>query len=106
MHRPAFHEIDIGGERFAVVQLTVTEEAGTFRSHFDNLAPVAVMDSAGGEMVCCPGAIHLIAPGDRVAVIGTHDELERKRLWSSPGPSTRRPVGPTVAPDSPATTDP
>jgi Trk K+ transport system NAD-binding subunit len=71
------HEIDIGGERFAVVQLTVTEEAGTFRSHFDNLAPVAVVDSVSGEMECCPGRDHLIAPGDRVAVIGTPDELER-----------------------------
>jgi Trk K+ transport system NAD-binding subunit len=74
------HEIELAGERFAVVQLTVSEAYGynrTFRSHFGNLAPVAVIPSGGGEMACCPGRDHPVAPGDRVAVIGTADELDR-----------------------------
>jgi Trk K+ transport system NAD-binding subunit len=74
------HEIEIGGERFAVVQLTVSEEAGyhkTFRSHFGTLAPVAVIPADGADMACCPGRDHPVAPGDRVAVLGTIDELER-----------------------------
>jgi Trk K+ transport system NAD-binding subunit len=78
--RQPSHEIDIGGVRFAVVQCTVTEGDGmdkTFRGHFGSLAPVAVIPSAGGEMACCPGRDHLVEPGDRVAVIGTQDELDR-----------------------------
>jgi Trk K+ transport system NAD-binding subunit len=74
------HEIEIGGERFAVVQLTVREEAGyheTFRSHFGSLAPVAVIPADGADMACCPGRDHPVAPGDRVAVLGTIEELER-----------------------------
>jgi Trk K+ transport system NAD-binding subunit len=74
------HEIDLGGERFAVVQLTVSGDEGyhqTFRGHFGNLAPVAVIPADGGEMACCPGRDHPVAPGDRVAVIGTKEELDR-----------------------------
>ena len=74
------HEIDLGGQRFAVVQLTVSEQVGyrnTFRGHFGNLAPVAVIPSDGGEIACCPGRDHPVAPGDRVAVIGTREELDR-----------------------------
>jgi hypothetical protein len=52
------HAIEIGGERFAVVQVTVGEEEGyhrTFRSHFGHLAPVAVIPADESEMACCPG---------------------------------------------------
>jgi Trk K+ transport system NAD-binding subunit len=74
------HQIVIGGERFAVVQLTVDDREGfnrTFRGHFGNLAPVAVMAADGSEMACCPGRDHPVATGDRVAVFGTAEELAR-----------------------------
>jgi Trk K+ transport system NAD-binding subunit len=74
------HEMVIGGERFAVVEVTVDDASGhnpTFRSHFGHLAPVAIVPSDGGNIVCCPGRDHPVSPGDRVAVIATVADLER-----------------------------
>jgi Trk K+ transport system NAD-binding subunit len=78
--RQPSHEIELGGERFAVVQLTVDRHEGfnrTFRGHFGNLAPVAVIPADGGEMACCPGRDHPVEAGDRVAVFGTPADLAR-----------------------------
>jgi len=78
--RQPSHQLDLGGERFAVVEVEVGDDEGynrTFRSHFGNLAPVAVVPADGGEIVCCPGRDHPVGPGDRVAVLGTRDELHR-----------------------------
>jgi Trk K+ transport system NAD-binding subunit len=72
------HDIELGGVQFAVVQVEVAEtEAAhaTFRGHFGNLAPVAIMPADGGEMAQCPGRDHKVTAGDRVAVLGTEDEL-------------------------------
>jgi Trk K+ transport system NAD-binding subunit len=72
------HDIELGGVQFAVVQVDVpTTEAAhaTFRGHFGNLAPVAIMPGDGGEMARCPGRDHKLVAGDRVAVLGTEDEL-------------------------------
>ncbi len=72
------HELELGGERFAVVQVIVGEHRGmtpTFRGHFGTLAPVAIMPDAG-DMEVCPGRDHPVAEGDRVAVLGTIAELE------------------------------
>jgi Trk K+ transport system NAD-binding subunit len=77
------HAIEIGGERFAVVQVTVGEEEGyhrTFRSHFGHLAPVAVVPADESEMACCPGRDFPVAAGDRVAVLGTPDDLVRSGI--------------------------
>ncbi len=87
--RPA-HGIVIAAEHFAVVQVTVSEDEGyhdTFRSHFGNLVPVAII-SQDGDMACCPGRDHPVTARDRVAVFGTPDELERC------GVNTAQPVGP------------
>ena len=73
------HEMTLGGERFAVVDITVDDQPGynaTFRSHFGDLAPVAVVPVVG-DIVCCPGRDHPVEPGDRVAVLGPIDQLER-----------------------------
>jgi voltage-gated potassium channel Kch len=77
------HEMQIGGQRFAVVEAIVGDAPGynpTFRSHFGHLAPVAVVPAGGGEMACCPGRDHPVGPGDRVAVLGTVEELERSDI--------------------------
>jgi voltage-gated potassium channel Kch len=79
LRRPS-HGIELGGVHFAVVQVEVGEsEIGahpTFRGHFGNLAPVAIMPGDGGEMAPCPGRDHRVVPGDRVAVLGTEEELK------------------------------
>ena len=52
------HELDLGGERFAVVQVVAGEHRGmnpTFRGQFGHLAPVAVMPG-DGDMEAVPGA--------------------------------------------------
>lgn len=77
------HGLAVSGEKFAVVQVTVTDDEGfhrTFRSHFGNLAPVAVVPGDGTEMACCPGRDFPVAAGDRVAVLGTPDDLGRSGI--------------------------
>jgi Trk K+ transport system NAD-binding subunit len=77
------HDLELGGENFAVVQTEVAEgDYGqpTFRGHFSNLAPVAIIPKDGSEMSACPGRDHPLQPGDRVAVLGTRDELEQYDL--------------------------
>ena len=72
------HDIELAGVQFAVVQVEVAQSEAahaTFRGHFGNLAPVAIMPGDGGEMVQCPGRDHKVDAGDRVAVLGTEDEL-------------------------------
>ena len=72
------HDIELGGVQFAVVQVDVGESEAahaTFRGHFGNLAPVAIMPGDGSEMAQCPGRDHKVVAGDRVAVLGTEDEL-------------------------------
>jgi Trk K+ transport system NAD-binding subunit len=72
------HDIELGGVQFAVVQVDVGESEAahaTFRGHFGNLAPVAIMPADGSAMAQCPGRDHRVVAGDRVAVLGTEDEL-------------------------------
>ena len=74
------HDIELAGVHFAVVQVEVgraTTAHPTFRGHFGNLAPVAIMPGDGGEMAQCPGRDHQVVPGDRVAVLGTERSSTR-----------------------------
>ena len=78
--RQTSHQLELGGRQFAVVEVEVDEDKGfnrTFRSHFGTLAPVAVMPGDGGDIACCPGRDHPVVAGDRVAVLGTPNELTR-----------------------------
>jgi Trk K+ transport system NAD-binding subunit len=84
--RPS-HHMTLGGVQFAVVNVTVTDEPGynaTFRSHFGDLAPVAVVPAGGSEIACCPGRDHPVNPGDRVAVLGPVDQLKRMDISVNP----------------------
>jgi Trk K+ transport system NAD-binding subunit len=79
----ATHELKLADEQFAVVQATVSGDAGynqTFRSHFGNLAPVAISPADGGDLIICPGRDEPVSAGDRVAVLGTPDEFERSDI--------------------------
>ena len=76
------HTIDLAGTRFEVVEVTVTEqmsEGSSFRGAFGDLAPVAIMPGDGSELIACPGRDQLVGAGDRVAVLGTHEDLARGR---------------------------
>ena len=95
LRRPS-HQIELGGEQFAVAELAVDEdeEAGrSFRSRFGHLAPVAVVPADGSGIVCCPGRDHPVAVGDRVAVLATLDEFERVGIDLE---ESSAPTGPTV----------
>jgi voltage-gated potassium channel Kch len=83
------HAIELAGVDFAVVQLGVEaseHEHDTFRSHFGHLAPVAIMPFGNAPMSTCPGRDHPVRAGDRVAVLGTLDDLRAN------GISTTRPT--------------
>ncbi len=78
-----YHELELGGQTFVVAELTVVDHNGdhaTFRGHYGNLAPVAVMPADGSGMAVCPGRDHPVVAGDRVAVLGTREELERSGI--------------------------
>jgi Trk K+ transport system NAD-binding subunit len=66
-------ELDLGGERFRIVEVQATRSA-TLRQLFGDLAPVAVVDG-GGQTAICPGRDHPVAAGDQVVVVGTAAEL-------------------------------
>ena len=77
LRRPS-HAIELAGIDFAVVQLAVTSSEhahDTFRGHFGHLAPVAIMPFGNEPMATCPGRDHPLRAGDRVAVLGTLDDL-------------------------------
>ena len=97
LRRPA-HDIELAGVHFAVVQVEVGQDEAdthpTFRGHFGNLAPVAIMPGDGSEMAQCPGRDHQVVPGDRVAVLGTEEEL---RLGGIDPKRTRRSPRRTVS---------
>jgi Trk K+ transport system NAD-binding subunit len=91
------HDIELAGVNFAVVQVEVTDSEAThptFRGHYGNLAPVAIMPGDGGEMAQCPGRDHPLVAGDRVAVLGTEEEL---KLGGIDPKQTRRSPQRTVA---------
>jgi Trk K+ transport system NAD-binding subunit len=80
--RPS-HAIELAGIDFAVVKLTVepkSETHDTFRAHFGHLAPVAIMPVGDSPMELCPGRDHPLHAGDRVAVLGTVEELQRMEI--------------------------
>jgi Trk K+ transport system NAD-binding subunit len=80
------HNLDLAGTRFAVVSMEVDGsdrgEATTFRHRFGSLVPVAIIPGDGGPIAPCPGRDHPVAPGDRVAVLGTVGELEEAGIDS------------------------
>jgi voltage-gated potassium channel Kch len=90
------HSIELAGVHFAVVQLVVPDTPtanDTFRGHFGDLAPVAVIPADGGEVALCPGRDHPIHPGDRVAVLGAVEDLERAGIHATQEHGRRRTIG-------------
>lgn len=72
------HTVLLAETRFDVVELTCdrsTPPGATFRSVFGDLAPVAAIAELGGELIVCPGRDHPVKSGERVAVLGTPEDL-------------------------------
>ncbi|MEV4420316.1 NAD-binding protein [Patulibacter sp. NPDC049589] len=67
------HELDFDGERFLAVE-TDPPRPGTLRELYGDLAPIGV-ERPDGELVVGPGRDVAVAPGDRVTLIGSRDEL-------------------------------
>ena len=86
------HHFELAGQKFRVVELKA-DSHGTLRAIFGDLAPIAVIPSAGGELQVCPGRDLVVEPGDRVIVVASLDDLAERRATTSgvsPPASLRR----------------
>lgn len=72
--RSGAQEITLDGERFLAARTTAPRRA-TLRDLYGALAPIAVLPAEGEDAVICPGRDHMVAPGDRVTLFATPDEL-------------------------------
>lgn len=98
------HELDVDGHRFLSASAIATR-AGTLRALYGDLVPLAVTpgngagnsvrDIVGEETAVCPGRDRTVAPGDRVALLGTPDELAAAGIATTE-PSADRRVTPRV----------
>jgi len=77
--RTGARDINLDGERFVSVR-TAVPKAASLRELYGELAPVAILPSAGGDAVICPGRDHEVAPGDEVTLIGTPENLDAAGL--------------------------
>ncbi|WP_375478944.1 NAD-binding protein [uncultured Jatrophihabitans sp.] len=80
--------LSIGGEPFVLREIQA-RRAGTLRTLFDDLAPVAVVPADGSELVVCPGRDLAVQVGDRVFVISTSDDLAARGLLETDEPPVR-----------------
>ncbi len=91
--RSGIQEISLGGQRFLAAQ-TTAPRPGSLRDLYGALAPVAVLPGAGDDTVVCPGRDHQVAPGDRVTVFATPDELRAAGISAQvPDPAHVKPPG-------------
>ena len=85
------HEITVGSTTF--VAATVPVGAGTLRSAFGDLAPVAVSrpaaDAADHAVFACPGRDFVTEPGDYATMLGTPAELEMRGIDFDPNSGQR-----------------
>jgi Trk K+ transport system NAD-binding subunit len=83
------HRLDLSGEVLHVVEV-VADTPGTLRSLFGDLAPIAVVCAATGDISVCPGRDHAVRPGDRVVVVGSDADFAERRLpFAAPLDSAR-----------------
>jgi len=68
--RTGVHRLRLGADDFVVAE-TRNRSAGTLRSVYGDLAPIAVIRAGGTEVDVAPGRDHEIEPGDTVVVAGT-----------------------------------
>ncbi|MGC4934870.1 NAD-binding protein [Gordonia sp. DT30] len=93
------HSISVAGNEFIVSAAYAPNAGGTLRELYGDLAPVAVLPagsgSSSGSVVPCPGRDLPVEPGDRVAMIGTVDDLAAQGIEIAvhrPRTRSRRPL--------------
>lgn len=67
------HALSLGGREFLVSSFT-SERAGTFRSIWGDMTPVAVAPADGAATISCPSRDSTVAAGDYVTLLGTPEE--------------------------------
>ncbi|MHC1562341.1 NAD-binding protein [Actinomycetospora sp. C-140] len=88
------HELDVGGHRFLSAS-TTAPRAGTLRTLYGDLVPLAVTPREAEHddtaTAVCPSRDRAVAPGDRVALLGTPAELAAAGI-ATDGPAPERRV--------------
>jgi len=87
------HDVLIAGRQFVAAEI-LAGEAGTLRTLYGDLVPVAI-DADDDPLVVCPGRDHSVHAGDRVTLLGTPSELAaiagpRERTTGDPRPNPLR----------------
>ena len=73
--QPGSHPLDLGGERFVVVD-SVSPRDGTLRELYGDLAPIAVVRRGSAHVDVAPGRDHRVREGDTAVVVGTVRAIE------------------------------
>ena len=77
------HDIKLGGTHFVTIEVDAAR-AGTLRELYGSLVPLGVASDDEREPVVCPGRDERVREGDRVTLLGTHEELAAAGMrWGS-----------------------
>ena len=68
------------GDTLFVAAEVVAPRDGTLRELYGSLAPIGVVTEARDELIACPGRDQHVSAGDRVTLLGTHEELDAAGL--------------------------
>lgn len=72
-------EIEFGESTFVAADVTATRD-GTLRELYGSLAPIGVVSKPDDEVIACPGRDQRVSAGDRVTLLGTHEQLAEAGL--------------------------
>jgi Trk K+ transport system NAD-binding subunit len=81
--RLGVQDMTLSGMRFLAAR-TAAPRRGTLRELYGDLAPVAVVPGAGGDVTVCPGRDAAVEAGDEVTLIGTPQELRAASVVNFP----------------------
>jgi Trk K+ transport system NAD-binding subunit len=72
-------DILLGDTQFVAAEVNAPRD-GTLRELYGSLAPIGVVTEADDELIACPGRDQRVSTGDRVTLLGTHEELDAAGL--------------------------
>jgi len=72
-------DIALGDTLFVAAEVIAPRE-GTLRELYGNLAPIGVVTDADDTLIACPGRDQPVTAGDRVTLLGTHEQLDEAGL--------------------------
>lgn len=71
------HDIEIGSTHFVTIEVVATR-TGTLRELYGSLVPLGVAGDADTGTAICPGRDYRVSEGDRVTLLGTREEIEKR----------------------------